>query len=115
MSLPLSLTSLAAATGVKLTKPQSNLIAKLDNYGVAIACDAEPTSTLTVANPVSGYSADLPVFVAALVLLCYRLMASYERSGTMSFNGHSVPISVYDRTKYLVLALNPSAYQNFID
>ncbi len=111
----MNLTSLAVAKNVKLTKPQTNLLAKLDSYGVVIS-DNAPDTLLTV-NPITGYSEELNVLVACLVRLTYKLTMSYESSPTytMTFNGHKVAIGTYDRVKMLVLSLSPSAYSNFID
>lgn len=111
----MNLTQLAAAKNVKLTKPQMNLLAKLDTYGVVIS-DQVP-DTLPTVNPVSGYSAELPALLSCLVRLTYKLMQSYENSPTyqMTFNGHKVAIGTYDRVKGLILSLDSKAYMNFID
>lgn len=111
----MNLTQLAQAKNVKLTKTQANLLAKLDSYGVVVS-DNVP-DTLPTVNPITGYQAELPALVSCLVRLTYKLIQSYENSPTyqMTFNGHKVPIDVYDRTKYLVLALDKNAYSNFID
>lgn len=111
----MNLTALAQAKNVKLTKPQANLLAKLDSYGVVVS-DHVP-DTLPTVNPVTGYQAELPALVSCLVRLTYKLIQSYEASPTyqMTFNGHKVAIGTYDRVKGLILALDSKAYMNFID
>ena len=111
----MNLTTLATVKNVKLTKPQANLLAKLDSYGIVVTDNAP--DTLPTVNPVTGYTAELPVLVSCLVRLIYKLTMSYESSPTytMTFNGHKVAIGTYDRVKMLVLSLSPSAYSNFID
>jgi hypothetical protein len=111
----MNLTELATLHGVKLSKPDANLLAKLDSYGIVLSDN--PTATLTVTNPISGYSAEVPRLVGCLVNLTYKLMQSYERSPSyqMTFNGHKVAIQTYDRVKMLVLKLDPKVYSNFID
>lgn len=111
----MNLTTLATVKNVKLTKPQANLLAKLDTYGVVISDNAP--DTLPTLNPITGYNQELPALVSCLVRLTYKLIQSYEASPTytMTFNGHKVAIGTYDRVKMLVLSLDANAYRNFID
>lgn len=111
----MNLTQLAQKQNVKLTKPQANLLAKLDSYGATVS--DEVADTIPTRNPITGYQTELPALVSCLVRLVYILMSSYESSPTyqMTFNGHNVPISIFDRVKYLVLALDKDAYANFVD
>ena len=111
----MNLTQLAAVKNVTLTKPQANLLVKLDSYGVIVS-DYAP-DTIQTQNPVTGHTEELPALVSYLVELVYRLTVSYETSPTyqMTFNGHKVAIGTFDRVKMLVLSLNSKAYSNFID
>lgn len=111
----MNLTQLAAAKNVTLTKPQANLLVKLDSYGVVVS-DQVP-DVIPTTNPISGHSEELPALVSCLVRLVYKLTLSYEMSPTytMTFNGHKVAIGTFDRIKMLVLSLNSKAYSNFID
>ena len=111
----MNLSQLAIAKGIKLSKPETNLLAKLDSYGIVISDN--PADTMTIVNPITGYRAEVSYLVGCLVNLTYKLIASYESSPTytMTFNGRKVPIDIYDRTKYLVLKLDKDAYSNFID
>ena len=111
----MNLTQLAAAKNVTLTTPQTNLLAKLDSYGVRVSDSVR--DTIQTDNPISGHSEELPALVSCLVRLVYKLSMSYGTSPTyqMTFNGHKVAIGTFDRIKGLVLSLNPSAYRNFID
>jgi hypothetical protein len=111
----MNLTQLAAAKNVKLTKPQANLLAKLDSYGVLVPENLP--DMISTFNPVSGHREELPTLVAYLVRIVYMLTMSYESSPTytMTFNGHKVAIGTFDRVKMLVLSLNSKAYSNFID
>ena len=111
----MNLTQLATAKNVKLTKPQANLLAKLDSYGVLVS-DNVP-DMLPTTNPITGYVSELPALVSCLVRLTQKLILSYEQSPTyqMTFNGHKVAIQTYDRVKELILSLDSRAYSNFID
>lgn len=97
--------------GVKLTQPQLNLVAKIDDLGVDMASGLP----VNVRNPITGFEDTLHPFIAALVELTQELSYSYSGIGPMNFEGHKVPIQTYDRIKYLVLALDSEAYGNFID
>ncbi len=111
----MNLSQLAVLEGVKLSKPDTNLLTKLDSYGIVISDN--PTPTITVVNPITGYTDQVSYLVGCLVNLTYKLARSYEMSPSyqMTFNGHKVPISVYDRVKMLILKLDHNAYSNFID
>ncbi len=111
----MNLTQLAVAKNVKLTKPQANLLAKLDELGIVV--DDNTPDMLTALNPITGYRADHSALVTYLIRLTYKLIQSYENSPTytMTFNGKKVSIQTYDRVKMLILALDPAAYRNFID
>ena len=96
---------------IVLTTPQINLLKKVEALGVII--DATVTSAL---NPVTGVTLEnLHPLVARLCRLIYQLYATYDRSGTMSYNGHPVSIQTFDRIKYLVLDVDNKAYSELID
>jgi hypothetical protein len=101
--------------GKKLTQPHRNLLAKLQrDYGF----DVHSIVPCTRRNRVSGVTIDdLNPLVAALVDFVYEAYDSYEQlgDGRMLVNGKNVPISLFDRTKYLVLHLDSRAYNELID
>lgn len=96
----------------KLSKPNLNLLAKLDSMGVQVGNPSEPR---VVQNPVSGYSEALNPFIATLVEWVYRTYATYDFSGGMNYKGTKVAIGTYDRVRMLVLNLDSGVYSNFLD
>jgi len=98
-------------SGKKLTKPQLNLLAKLDGMGVTV----ESNLPRVVVNQVSGYSAPLTSFIATLVEWVYETYASYNFSGAMNYRGTPVAIGTFDRVRHLILAVDSRAFSNFID
>lgn len=106
----MNLTDYAILNKLKLTKPQANLIAKLDGMGVIVS-----DLPRMVHNQVNGFGDTLNPFSAALVEWVYDCSRSYNGMGPMRFNGHKVAIQTFDRVRYLILALDKSAYQDFID
>jgi hypothetical protein len=107
----MNLNELTEINGKKLTKPQMNLLGKLqDKYRLAVH-----SSHNVVRNRVTGASLVLsdPV-VGCLVEFCQVAYANYER-GNMSVNGVPVAIGIFDRVKYLVLAVDSGAYSEMLD
>ena len=96
----------------KLTKPQMNLLFKLDDMRVEVGNPGEPR---VVQNPVSGYSEALNPFIATLVEWVYDTYATYDFAGGMNYNGTKVAIGTYDRVRMLVLSLDSDVYSNFLD
>lgn len=96
----------------KLTKPQANLLFKLDDMGVDVGNPSEPRR---VQNPVSGYTEALNPFIATLVEWVYRTYSTYDFSGGMNYKGTKVAIGTYDRVRMLVLSLDSEVYSNFLD
>jgi hypothetical protein len=96
--------------GKKLTKPQLNLLGKLDAMGVELTSAQD----VLVTNPHNGYSAMLPPFVATLVNWVYEVYSSYNY-GPMTCRGTKVAIQTFDRTRYLILALDSKVFSDFID
>ena len=102
-------------TGKALTQPERNLLSKLQT---AYGFDVTETNPSVRRNRVTGMvSHTLNPLVAALVDFIYVCYDHYEISGTytMQFNGHNVPISIFDRVKYLVLKLDSAAYSELVD
>lgn len=104
--------------GKTLTKPERNLVAKLQtNYDFDVAVPPEG-EVVTRRNRVTGMqSGPLNPLVAALVDFIYECYDAYESNGNyvMSFNGKKVAIGIFDRVKYLVLRLDSNAYSELVD
>ena len=98
--------------GKKLTKPQMNLLAKLDAMGVDLVPSGYPA---IVTNHSSGFSGPLNPFIGALVEWVYEVYSTYDRAGAMNYNGTKVTVQTFDRTRYLILALDKQAFSDFID
>lgn len=98
--------------GKKLTQPQKNLLAKLQKtYGF----DVDPDLT-SAQNLCSGQVFDnLDSMVAALINFCTDAYRTYGMHGYMVVKGKKFTVQDYDRTKYLVLALDNQAYYNLLD
>ena len=99
--------------GKKLTAPQINLFAKLDEMGVKVT--AIPGATQRCTNPVNGFSDEICPPIAALIEWVYEVYSTYGNGGTMSFRGTKVAIGTFDRVRMLILNLDSEAYSNFID
>lgn len=108
----MKLTEYAAAKAVKLTKPENSLLTKLESkYGLETPGVLDP---MPVANQISGAVAHVSPIVAALVAFVYAA----NRGGPfdpLSYNGHPVSVSDFDRTRYLVLKLDSAAYSALLD
>jgi hypothetical protein len=100
-----------ATEHLSLTKPQMNLLAKLDAMGVNIP---DPTNLVLVSNPTSEYTAALNPLVAALINWVYEVYSTYQ-FGTMKYGRVKVAIGTFDRVRYLILALDKQAFSDFID
>jgi hypothetical protein len=98
--------------GVKLSKPNLNLLFKLDNMGVEVGNPSEPRR---IENPTSGYVGVLNPLVATLVEWVYRVYSTYDRGGAMNYRGTKVAIGTFDRVLYLILTLDKQAFADFID
>ena len=100
-----------ASSKPNLTKPESNLIAKIEAMGWRI--NPMPTATI---NRFTGLTRTLDPFVSALTEFVLISYDNYMRTqGQFSFNGVKFPVSTFDRVKYLVLKLDSQAYYDFID
>ena len=99
----------------KLTKPQMNLLTKLDAMGVEVGNVTTAYASRFVQNPVTGYTEALNPFIATLVEWVYRTYATYDFSGGMNYKGTKVAIGTYDRVRMIVLSLDSSVYSNFLD
>ena len=97
---------------VTLTKPEQNLLAKLSTeYGVNT--NAEGPNVI-VRNQINGVPSEVSPLVAALVAFVYES----NRGGpfdSLSYRGKKVAVSIFDRTRYLVLKIDPNAYSNLLD
>lgn len=113
-----SLTDYAKSAGFKLTKPQSNLLAKLEAAAVRVnenrvTLGATGADVIVTQNLVSGYRAPLNPLISTLVEWVYTMTLKYERQ--MSFAGLGFTNAEYDRVRYTILAWDSEAYSNFID
>jgi hypothetical protein len=100
------------ANGVKLTQPQKNLIAKLQNeYGFEV--DMGLTSAMNIAT--GQVFGNLNPLVASLVTFALDAYRTYNFKGSMTVNGKPFSVQLYDRTKYLILALDSRAYYDLLD
>lgn len=106
---------LAAAYAKKpLTTPEKNLIAKLESFGVKVESLLPGETTFYRENPFGGGSEVTPA-AAALYDFCMESYRGYERNFSFSYRGHKFPVSIYDRTRYLVLKLWPDVYSALLD
>ena len=102
----------SSLSSVKLSKPEKNLLAKLESMGVTIA---EVENSVRV-NRVSGQSRTLSPVACALFDFVMESYASYLNTrGQFSYNGNKFPVSVWDRTRYLFLKLWVNEYYALID
>lgn len=101
---------------VKLSKPQMNLLAKLDAMGVEVVSFTGEDRIIT--NPVNGYSEAVNPFIAALVNWVYKTYKNYDGlpgGNGLQFGGTPVAIGTFDRVRMLILSIDSEAYSNFID
>lgn len=97
----------------KLTKPQTNLLFALDDMGVQLFV----TDNVFCRNPITGFSATINPLLARLIEWTYEVYASYDpmAGNPMNYRGKKVSVAVYDRVRYLVLAIDSSVYRDFLD
>lgn len=94
--------------GKKLSKPQLNLLAKLESFGVTLGENPDKR-----ANTFSGVIHELDPL--AVALFDFIIKANGSRFGGLSFNGHKVNVNDWDRARYLFLHLWPDQYYDLID
>ena len=93
-------------------KSDANLLAKLESFGVVIT-ESAPAIRL---NRVSGVTRTLTPEACALFDFIMESYSNYLMTrGQFSYNGHKFPVSIWDRSRYLFLALWPDAYYDLID
>lgn len=101
----------AVPAGKTLKKSQQNALVKIESFGVTL-----PASPEVRINQVSGVSRTLDPLAVALFDF---IMESYRNylvtHGQFSYRGHKFPVSVWDNTRYLFLALWPDEYYDLID
>jgi len=96
---------------MNLTKPETNLVAKLTaDYGVVVN-----DSVTTAVNRLNGVQVQTTPLVAALIRFAQVAYLSYELYGKMSYKHKSVSIQTYDRVRYLVMKLDNQAYMEVLD
>jgi len=93
----------------KLTKPQLNLVTKLESMGVTV----DPLEDC-VTNPHTCQAGSVDPLIAVLIKWVYSVYATY-RNGKMSYRGIKVTVDNFDRVRMLILSLDKTAYRNFID
>lgn len=104
------LTSIIAVNGKALTKPQLNLLAKLETFGVALGDNNQ-----FVTNTMSGVQRELVPLAVALYAFILRGHMNYLLNGQLSYNGHTFPASFWVSTRYFFLTFWPSEYFDLID
>lgn len=101
--------------GKTLTKPETNLLNTLvEKYGWQVFSATHGV----VVNYLSGAKKCIvDPKVGALIDFAQKAYLNYERSPdfSMVINGVKVPISFYDRVRYLVLKLDNKAYYAILD
>ena len=105
----------AELNGVVLTKPEVNLLVTLEEkYGTRLLNVAGP---VTLRNRFTGVAVETTRLVAMLYDFTIHAISSYERrgDGKMLVRNISVPISIYDRVRYLILKLDRTAYYDLVD
>ena len=102
-----SLIELVPST-VKLTNPEINLLAKLSNdYGVT--GDESETATQ---NRFTGETVKTNPLFVALVGFVYGCNTGF---GPVTYRGKKVPVSIFDRARYLAMKIDGSAYSAILD
>lgn len=106
-----TLVELAAMSGKKLTKPENNLLAKLQaDYGISVRNQTFDKATVT--NRFSGLAVETSFLVEALVNFIYEINTGFQ---PLTYKGKNMPVSIFDRTRYLVLKLDDAAYYSLLD
>lgn len=105
MTLPLS--ARTAINGILLTKPEMNLLKKLETkHGVTV-----DDHQLVVTNAFTGVEATVGPVVAALV----RFVQDVAYDDGFSYGGKKVAVSDFDRCRYLIMKLDNPAYFAILD
>lgn len=105
----------AELNGVELTKPEINLLVKLEqHYGAKLSNLPGP---IALRNRFSGVGVETTRLVAMLYLFTIEAITSYERrgDGKMFVRNVQVPIDTYDRVRYLIAKLDRKAYYDLVD
>lgn len=105
----------AELNGVELTKPEANLLVKLEqHYGARLSDLPGP---IALRNRFTGVGVETTRLVAMLYLFTIEAISNYERrgDGKMFVRNVRVPIGIYDRVRYLILKLDRNAYYDLVD
>ncbi len=102
------LTALPIPAGKKLSKPQTNLLIKMDKLCVPAPATPEPRK-----NPYSGAIHTLSPLGCALY--DFIVESRGTRMGPLSYKGNKVNVAEWDRARYLFLELYPDEYYSLID
>ena len=100
----MNITSITEVNGKKLSKSQINLLSSLVNKFHLKANDQKAARQ----NPYTGKAHELEPLAVAL----YDFIINQYRAG---FVGSVIPVTIWDRTRYLFLALWPDQYYDLID
>lgn len=107
----MKITDYTTANGISLTKPETNLSNQLsEKYGLLVS-EIETTAV----NQFTKQEFPASPISAALVRFLNVAYRNYILYGKMSFASTPVTVSIYDRTKYLLLKLDKETYFNTID
>ena len=105
MTLPLS--ARTAINGILLTKPEMNLLKKLETkHGVTV-----DDHQLVVTNAFTGVEVTVGPVVAALV----RFVQDTAYTTDFTYGGKKVAVQDFDRSRMLVLRLDQEAYYAVLD
>lgn len=106
--------ALVAINGIKLSQPEKNLLVSLvEKYKVELPEVAAPNSK--VINPLSGAACECNAIVATLTKIVQSVSYNYAGYGQMNLNGVKMPISIFDRIRYLVMKLDNKTYYAVLD
>ena len=98
---------------VTLTKPEANLVSSLvTKYGVIFPDSTEKTIRN---NPCTGLPVSVTPNVASLLDVVFHAYRTYTLHGEMTYDGVKLPISIYDRVRYLIMKLDRQAYYDLVD
>ena len=103
----IKLSDLTSVNGHTLTKPERNLLKKLETKHGLVAYESETV----VRNALNGVEVtDVNPIVVALIQFVQQ--TAY---GDFTVGGKKVAVSDFDRTRYLIMKLDNSAYFAILD
>ena len=108
----MKLSEVTTVNGKILRQSERNLLAKLETDFNASPFDLPPLNSKSqVTNPLSGVSAETDPVTALLI----RFVQVVAYSESMSYYGKRVPVSIFDRVRYLVMKTDNNAFFSILD